>query len=419
MPRTRRGQPVDDWQVDGRAGRSNRRDDDWDEGHRDPDSWAQDQRQQEYAEPRGRAHQDQGHRDESYPPRRPGPNRDRRGAVAPPPPGAPPGATRTRRRRPRYGIRRFLVVLLLLFLVWVVGMIWALTASWQAIERVDATPDNANRPGSAAGTNLLLVGTDSRENLSEAERRQYKTGDTEGARADTIMLLHLAGGGGDPTLLSIPRDSLVEIPGAGTNKINAAYSGGGATLLVDTVEQATGLPLDGYVEIGFDGFVDVVGAVDGVRMCLPDPVFEERSDLDLAAGCQDLAGKDALNYVRMRYADPRGDLGRVERQRQFLASLVQRLTQPSTVLVPWRLHEAGTATGGSLRIGEETSMWEMGRVALAMRGISGDQGNSITVPVADTNYRTSDGQSTVLWDQAQAQELFDALRTDGPLTVEP
>lgn len=298
-------------------------------------------------------------------------------------------------------------------------MIWALGAGWLAIERVDAAPDNDDRPGSAAGTNILLVGTDSRGDLTDEERLEFKTGDTEGTRADTIMLLHLAGGGADPTLLSIPRDSLVDIPGSGSNKINAAYSTGGPTLLVDTVEQSTGLPLDGYVEIGFAGFVDVVAAVDGVRMCLPDPVFEERSDLDLPAGCQELAGKDALNYVRMRYSDPRGDLGRVERQRQFLASLVQRLTRPSTVLVPWRLHEAGTATGSSLRIGEDTSMWEMGRVAIAMRDISGDQGNSITVPVADPNYRAAGGQSTVLWDEAAAEELFDALRTDGPLTVQP
>lgn len=308
---------------------------------------------------------------------------------------------------------------MLLVLVWAIAMVWALGASWQAIERVDATPDNPDRPGSAAGTNILLIGTDSRESLTDEERRELKTGSTEGARADTIMLLHLAGGGGDPTLLSIPRDSYVAIPGSGTNKINAAYSAGGPPLLVDTVEQSTGLPVDGYVEIGFDGFVDVVGAVDGVRMCLPDPVFEERSDLDLQAGCQDLAGKDALNYVRMRYSDPRGDLGRVERQRQFLASLVQRLTRPSTVLVPWRLHEAGTATGSSLKIGEDTSMWEMLRVVLAMRDISGDQGNSITVPVADPNYRTADRQSAVLWDEAGADELFEALRTDGPLTIEP
>lgn len=308
---------------------------------------------------------------------------------------------------------------MLLVLVWAIAMVWALGASWQAIERVDATPDNPDRPGSAAGTNILLIGTDSRESLTDEERRELKTGSTEGARADTIMLLHLAGGGGDPTLLSIPRDSYVAIPGSGTNKINAAYSAGGPPLLVDTVEQSTGLPVDGYVEIGFDGFVDVVGAVDGVRMCLPDPVFEERSDLDLQAGCQDLAGKDALNYVRMRYSDPRGDLGRVERQRQFLASLVQRLTRPSTVLVPWRLHEAGTATGSSLKIGEDTSMWEMLRVVLAMRDISGDQGNSITVPVADPNYRTPDRQSAVLWDEAGADELFEALRTDGPLTIEP
>lgn len=401
MPRTRRGQPVNDWEVDDRSERQGWREDAWEDDPRYAESYAggQDFSDDDW----------DGYREREVPER----GRSRTG-----PAGPPPRAPRGRTRRPRYGVRRFLVALLVLVLVWVGGTIWALGASWQAIERVDATPQNPDRPGSAAGSNILLIGTDSREDLTDEERREFKTGSTEGARADTIMLLHLAGGGGDPTLLSIPRDSLVEIPGSGSNKINAAYSGGGPALLVDTVEQSTGLPVDGYVEIGFDGFVDVVGAVDGVRMCLPDPVVEERSDLDLPAGCQDLAGKDALNYVRMRYADPRGDLGRVERQRQFLASLVQRLTEPSTVLVPWRLHEAGTATGAALQIGEDTSMWEMLRVALAMRDISGDQGNSVTVPVADPSYVVG-GQSTVLWDEAGAQELFEALRTDGPLTVEP
>ncbi|MGB5953450.1 MAG: LCP family protein, partial [Ornithinimicrobium sp.] len=193
---------------------------------------------------------------------------------------------------------------------------------------------------------------------------------------------------------------------------------GGPALLVDTVEQATDLRVDGYLEVGFDGFVDVVSAVGGVEMCLPDPVVEDRSDLDLPAGCQELAGKDALSYVRMRYADPRGDLGRVERQREFLSAMVKEMTHPSTLFVPWELHDAGTATGSSLNRGEDTSMWEMTKVALAMRSISNGSGNSITVPIADTNFSTAVG-STVLWDEAESAALFEALRTGAPLTIDP
>ncbi len=329
----------------------------------------------------------------------------------------PPRSPAPRRRRPRYGMRRGMVFVLLLIGAYVAAMIWAVGASWLAIGEVDATPTNDARPSAGAGSNVVLVGTDRRADLTQEQRNELKTGSTEGARADTIMLLHMPDSG-DPTLLSLPRDSYVEIPGSGMNKINASYSIGGPPLLVDTVEQATGLRVDGYLEVGFDGFVDVVAAVGGVEMCLPDPVFEERSDLDLPAGCQELEGKDALNYVRMRYADPRGDLGRVERQREFLSAMVSKMSSPSTLLVPWELHDAGTATGSSLNRGEDTSMWEMIKVALAMRSVSGGSGQSITVPIADANYTTAAG-SSVLWDEAGAAELFEALRTDAPLTIEP
>jgi len=383
MPRTSRGSSAP------RAGG-----DDWDEAGWDPDQTQLIPRQQ----PPSRAHADQAPR---------------------PSPSA--GATglegRGRGRHPRYGIRRFFIVLLVLIVAYVAAMVWALGASWSAIDEVEATPTNDNRPGEGSGSNVVLIGTDSRENLTQEQRNELKTGSTDGARADTIMVVHLPSSG-DPTLVSLPRDSYVDIPGSGPNKMNAAYSIGGPPLMVDTVEQATGLRIDSYLEVGFDGFVDVVSAVGGVEMCLPDAVFEERSDLDLPAGCQELEGKDALNYVRMRYADPRGDLGRVERQREFLSALVNKMTSPLTLLNPLELHDAGTATGASLRRGTNTSMGEMMDVGLAMRSISNGSGQSITVPVSDPNFSTSAG-STVLWDEAQADELFEALRTDAPLTIEP
>lgn len=334
------------------------------------------------------------------------------------PPGGRPPSGRTRRKRPRYGLRRFMVVLLLLVLAYVGAMIWAVTATWNSIDRVPATPTSADRPAAGSGTNFVLVGTDSRDNLTREERNELVAGhSTEGARADTIMLLHLPDDG-DPTLLSLPRDSFVDIPGQGENKINAAYSVGGPPLLVDTIEQATGLRVDGYLEIGFGGFVEVVQVAGGVHMCLDEPVVDEKTKLDLPEGCQDLAGAEALNYVRMRYSDPRGDLGRVERQREFLSALVSKMATPQTMLVPWRLHDVGTATGSALAIGEDTSMWETVQMALAMRSISGGDGQSVTVPIADANYGTPFG-SAVLWDEAESQAMFEALRNDEPLSIEP
>ncbi len=397
LPRTRRGEPAD-WSAT---------DDPWDEPPPRDDPWEDGG----WVEPRHRREAPRDLEQDRRAHAGTGATTTRRGTAPPVAPAGPP-------RRPRYRTRRVVLALVALVLAYVVAMLWALGASWTAIDRVDATPDSSARPSPAAGRNILLVGTDSRDALTDEQRRELKTGSTGGARADTIMVLHMPGLGEDPTLLSVPRDSYVEIPGYGFNKINAAYALEGPALMVDTVEQATGLAIEGYVEIGFDGFVEVVAAVGGVRMCLPEPVVEERSDLDLAAGCQELEGKDALNYVRMRYADPRGDLGRVERQRQFLAALVQEMTSPGTLLVPWQLHEAGTATGSALRIGEDTSMLDMMRVGLAMRSVSDGAGSSVTVPVADTNYQTAAG-SSVLWDEAAAAELFEALRNGDPLSIEP
>lgn len=335
------------------------------------------------------------------------------------PPGGPggPAGRPPRRRKKRYRLRRVLAVLLLLVLVYVGSMIWAATSIWNSIDRVDATPTSADRPSSGSGSNFLLVGTDSRENLTRDERNDLVTGHAEGSRADTMMLLHLPDSG-DPVLISIPRDSYLEIPGNGSNKLNAAYTIGGPPLLVDTIEQSTGLRIDGYLEIGFGGFVEVVSTVGGVEMCLDEPVSDEKTRLDLPAGCQVLEGAEALNYVRMRYADPRGDLGRVERQREFLAALTHEMATPGTILVPWRLKDVGTATGSAMAIGQDTSMWETGRMALGMRSISDGKGQSLTVPIGDANYSTHAG-SSVLWDEVKAGEMFEALRNGDPLSIEP
>ncbi|MFK5582320.1 MULTISPECIES: LCP family protein [unclassified Serinicoccus] len=329
--------------------------------------------------------------------------------------GRPPRPPR--RRRPRYGVRRVIALLALLLAAYLVVMVVVVAQVWGSINRLDATPEVADRPGAAAGSNYLLVGTDSRENLTEDQQSSVGGGAIEGSRADTVMLLNVPTFG-DPTLVSLPRDSYVEIRDGGWNKLNAAHSTGGPQLLVDTVERATGLPIDGYLEIGFGGFVDVVDEVDGVQMCLDEPMQDDRAHIDLPAGCQDLTGEEALGYVRMRYSDPLGDMGRVERQREFLAALTAKMATPGTVLVPWQLHQVGTATGGAIALGEDTSLVEAGQLALAMRSVASGGGNSVTVPVADTNYQTNVG-SAVLWDEQGATQLFTALRQGQAITVEP
>ncbi len=269
-----------------------------------------------------------------------------------------------------------------------------------------------------AGTNWLLVGSDSREGLTKAERKELKTGQDSGSqRTDTIMLIHIDANG-KPTLVSLPRDSYVTIPahtaldGSSVedrrNKINAAYSKGGAPLLVETVERNTGLHIDHYMEIGFKGIRDITDAVGGVNMCIAADVKDKNSGLNLKKGCQELNGKEALAYVRMRYADPKGDLGRVERQQQFLSSVMKKAATPAVLLNPigmWKLVDAGTA---SVSVGDGDSIMDIGVLARAMRGLSNGQGMLTTVPISETDATTAAG-SSVIWDEEAARELFVSL----------
>ena len=329
--------------------------------------------------------------------------------AAPPPPGAgepgrevgPRGAG-----RPRHTARRIVAFLALAGLVWGVATAAAVSATWSAVGRVDAEPA-VGHIADTAGRNVLMVGSDGRANLSAAERKKLGTGFAEGARTDSIMILHT--GSGDPTLVSIPRDSYVEIPGHGMNKINAAFALGGPALLAETVEKATGLALDGYLEIGFGGFAELVDSVGGVRMCLPTAISDEKAHIDLPAGCQVLDGTNSLGYVRARYFDPLGDLGRVQRQRAFLGALMGKLATPANVLLPWRLHTVGTAGASAITVGTDDGLYGTAKAFQGLRAIASDNGASVTVPVADAGLQTGAGLA-VQWDGAAAEALFASLR---------
>jgi LCP family protein required for cell wall assembly len=300
-----------------------------------------------------------------------------------------------------------LLILLLLMILWLVGVP---AYAWTQIARVDAAP-GGQRPADQPGKTFLLVGSDSRAGLSKAEQRRLGTGSTGGQRTDTIMIVYLPPGG-KPALISVPRDSYVDIPKHSKNKINAAYAFGGPELLVQTVEQNTGLRMDGYMEIGFGGFANIIDALGGIRMCLPKAIKDRDSHIDLPKGCQTLNGVEALGYVRMRNADPRGDLGRVERQREMLAAVASKAASPATVLNPVRYWKFNTATAEAIKLGRDTSLPEALWLAYAMKRISGGNGLTLTVPVASTGAPTSVG-SAVLWDPNKSKAMFsDIARGD-------
>jgi LCP family protein required for cell wall assembly len=319
------------------------------------------------------------------------------------------GKSQSRYPRPVRYIRNIVLAYLGFYLV----------LGFHAASSLDKIPASSNVAlADTAGTNWLLIGSDSREGLSKSERRDLRTGKDEGSqRTDTIMLINISESG-KPTLISLPRDSYVTIPahiaqdgssiGDRRNKINTAYGQGGAPLLVETVERNTGLHVDHYMEVGFKGIRDITNAVGGVNMCIPADVTDTNSGLNLLAGCQELDGKNALAYVRMRYADPKGDLGRIERQQQYLSSVLKKVATPAVLINPfrmWNLVDAGTE---SVNVGDGDSVIDIANLAKAMRGLSNGAGTLTTVPVADADATTAAG-SSVIWDESAARELFVSL----------
>lgn len=281
----------------------------------------------------------------------------------------------------------------------------------RSLHRVSALGNYPDRPAAGRGSTWLLVGSDSRSDLTGEQQADLATGgDIGSGRTDTILLVHTPalGSSGPTTMVSIPRDSYVPIPGYGTDKINAAFSMGGAPLLVQTVEQATGLRLDHYAEIGFAGFADVVDALGGVTMCLAEPVSDPLAGVDLPAGCQDLDGSDALGYVRSR-ATPRADLDRMTNQRAFIGAVLRRSASPAVWANPWRWYAVPRAVVGALSVDTGDHVWDLARLGWALRGDT----TTLTVPVGEFTYNAAG--DVVVWDSDVAAQLFEALAADQPV----
>ena len=299
----------------------------------------------------------------------------------------------------------------MLLLVAVGGIIGTGVWADRALNRIPVLADYPDRPAAGRGTTWLLVGSDSREGLTEDQQADLATGgDLGNGRTDTILLVHVPGpGSGTPTtMVSIPRDSYVPIPDNGTDKINAAFALGGAPLLARTVEQATGLRLDHYAEIGFGGFARVVDALGGVTMCPAEPVSDPLAGIDLPAGCQTLDGRNALGFVRSR-ATPRADLDRMVHQREFMSALLHRAASPAVWANPWRWYPGARRPPEALAVDTDDHIWDLARLGWALRGDT----TTITVPIGEFGY--NDSGDVVVWDHEAAGELFTALANDQPV----
>jgi LCP family protein required for cell wall assembly len=228
--------------------------------------------------------------------------------------------------------------------------------------------------------------------------------------------------------MSLPRDSYVTIPAftgqqsgkryaASTHKLNRAYSDGGPELLTRTIEYNTGIHIDHYAEIGFAGFVNLVNALGGANICLDKPLHDKASGADFPAGCQKMNGQQSLAYVRQRHQEADQDLGRMRNQQKFLSTLAHEAASPSTILNPFKLYPVIGSGLDTLIVDKNMSLLDLTHMFWAMKGVSGGDGNQLTVPIANANYMTANDGDAVKWDMGKAKTLFDELKTDQKVTV--
>jgi len=287
------------------------------------------------------------------------------------------------------------------------GALWLDTT----LRREPALTDYPDRPAPGRGANWLIVGSDSRQDLTADQQRDLATGgDVGNGRTDTILLVHVPrfGSSAPATVVSIPRDSYVPIPRHGKDKINAAFAMGGAPLLAQTVEQATGLRLDHYTEIGFGGFAGLVDALGGVTMCPSMPINDPLAGIDLPAGCQKFDGRTALGYVRTRDT-PRADLDRMVNQREFVSALLNRVASPAVWADPVRWYSVPRAAVDALTVDRGDHVWDLARLGWALHGST----TALTVPIG--KFTNGDAGAVVVWNHDAAAALFDALASDAPV----
>jgi LCP family protein required for cell wall assembly len=299
-------------------------------------------------------------------------------------------------------------------------------------------------PTGGKGLNVLIIGSDSRSGLTPAQKRHLHVGSDAGQRSDTIILLHIPANGGKAEMVSLPRDSYVTIPAhcptgvpptngrckagaavvpAAPNKLNAAFSFGGADLTVNTVRANTDVPINHYLVIDFAGFVNMVNRLGGVTVCdakpISDPVHYDPasggnvgSGLNIPAGNVTLKGAQALQYVRAREFDPAaGDLGRIQRQQKFMAAMLNKAESAGIALNLFKLDGFLKAVASSLTVDSGLSNGGMISLARKLHSMSPKNVDLLTVPLSDTNYASSVG-SAVLWDPVLSKRLFHDFATD-------
>lgn len=278
-------------------------------------------------------------------------------------------------------------------------------------------PEEDRPPKLHEDLTVLLIGSDGRE----GDNADY--GEFEGERSDSLMLVHIAPDREEVTAINFPRDSLVEIPECdpyeGTEgtagyygMINAALFHGGQPCVVKTIESLTDIRIDHVVHLGFAGFRDMVDAVGGVEMCIPEPLEDDRAGLDLDEGEQTLDGEEALAFVRARYEiGDGGDLGRIDRQQMFLAALADQLLSSELLARPGRLMGVLEAVSEHTSTDSDLTLERMVSIGTTMADTDLDAINFYTVP----SWQAPQDPNRVVWNEEKAELLFEAVAQNEPV----
>ena len=292
-------------------------------------------------------------------------------------------------------------------------------------------PRPSRLPGGAQ--NIVVMGSDTRDFKGGGQFG----GEIAGARSDTTIVVHLAADGQHAVLVSIPRDTYAHIPKCKTasgvsspqwNKFNAAFSIGGPSCTIATIEHMTHLRIDHFVEVNFAGFQSMVDALGGVNVCLSrainDPIVHNStgyhgSGFVYPAGDHTLKGKDALAFVRARYGVGDGsDLGRIKNQQIFLSSMIRKATSTGLLFHPWSLYKFLNAATKSLNTDPGFGLRQLKSLASRLHGLKPGKVALLTVPLSNTNAYVNIGgipASVVYWDKPRAKALWTALAKDEPL----
>jgi LCP family protein required for cell wall assembly len=244
-----------------------------------------------------------------------------------------------------------------------------------------------------------------------------------------MLIIHLSKSRDRAYIISLPRDSLVTIPehvsssdkktivSPRLGKLNSAFSYGGAPLLIETIELATSIKIDHYVEVSFAGFAGIVDALGGIEVCTKVDIDDPKSHLVLSAGVHTLDGIEALKYVRTRDFDGRGDIGRMARQQQFMSAVMRKATSSGTLLNPFKLKNFINASLASVKLDEGLAPNDLLTLAKQMKNLSSGNVRTLTVPLSNPNGRY-DGLSVVIWDDVLSADLWTRVRDDLPLVDE-